>query len=180
LTEPVLFFLISKKMKCIYNVFVFWGIVGSALALKFKDCGSKFGTVKAVRVTGCDTTPICDLPRETNVTFSVDFITKEAVTKGQTVVHGIIAGIPVPFPMDDPDACDGSAQIKCPLKSNQSYTYSSNIAVKSMYPKVKLVVKWEFTEQTGADVFCIELPAQIVDKKISTGKRTSENQLQFP
>lgn len=55
------------------------------------------------------------------------------------MVHGVIEGIPVPFTVDDPNACDGSAKIKCPLKAKQPYIYSTSIFVKSIYPKVGLV-----------------------------------------
>jgi Niemann-Pick C2 protein len=62
-------------------------------------------------------------------------IAEEDANKLTAVVHGIIANVPVPFPIDNPDACKDS-NIGCPVKNGQHYLYKSTIFVKETYPKV--------------------------------------------
>jgi hypothetical protein len=50
-------------------------------------------------------------------------------------VHGIIQGLPVPWPLHDPDACHSSG-LTCPLQPGNNYHYTSNIEVLKSYPKV--------------------------------------------
>jgi Niemann-Pick C2 protein len=126
------------------------------------DCGSTGSKVKDVIVSGCESTDTCNLPKGKNVSFTVDFTTNEVVSKATAVVHGIIEGIPTPFPFGHPDACTDSG-LACPLKSSTSYTYKQQIFVNPSYPKLKLVVKWEVKDQASKDVFCVEVPVQIVD-----------------
>ena len=52
-----------------------------------------------------------------------------------TVVHGIVEHVPVPFPMDNPNACINCG-ITCPIKSGESYKYKTTIFVKNAYPPV--------------------------------------------
>lgn len=59
----------------------------------------------------------------------------EDVTKVSAVVHGILSGIPVPFPLDNPDGCKDSG-LTCPLKSGQPVNYKTSIFVRDSYPKV--------------------------------------------
>jgi len=59
----------------------------------------------------------------------------EDTSVAKAVVHGIIAGVPVPFPTSQPNACENSG-LSCPLATGQNYTYSAVIPVSSSYPKV--------------------------------------------
>jgi len=52
------------------------------------------------------------------------------------IVHGIIADVPIPFPLDNPDGCKDS-NITCPIKKNQAYGYRNVIFVKTSYPSVR-------------------------------------------
>jgi len=75
-----------------------------------------------------------------------------------------LAGIPVPFPVDNPNACKDCG-MTCPASSGKTVTYHADINVKTSYPKVKVVVKWEVKDQDGNDLVCITMPAQIVAGK---------------
>ena len=59
----------------------------------------------------------------------------EATEKLTAVVHGLIAGIPVPFPIPNPDACHNSS-LTCPLTSGTNYVYTQGITVLKEYPSV--------------------------------------------
>ena len=59
------------------------------------------------------------------------------MNKLTAVVHGIVAGIKVPFPIPQTDACEKCGLV-CPLKANTSFSYSTYIPVQKSYPTVGL------------------------------------------
>lgn len=58
-------------------------------------------------------------------------------------VFGQIAGVDVPFPLDDPNACVNSG-LQCPLVANENYTYTAALPVKRIYPSVSGRVGGEY------------------------------------
>lgn len=73
---------------------------------------------------------ICDLINVSSLVEGVDNV--EQVT---TVVHGVILGVEMPFPLQNPDACKDSG-IVCPLKNGENYEYLQTLPVLRSYPKV--------------------------------------------
>ncbi|XP_067682438.1 NPC intracellular cholesterol transporter 2 homolog a-like [Haliotis asinina] len=130
--------------------------------LKWKVCdNSKYeGVVAAVDTNATITDGEAYLKRGTSVAFDVSFKTNVDVTSATAVVHGEIAGVDVPFPLDNPNACKDCG-LTCPLKTGIGYKYAAVIPVKSMYPTVRLVVKWQLNDDKGNKVWCVELPADI-------------------
>lgn len=98
--------------------------------------------------------------KNSNVTVTIQFTSKEVVTKATTVVHGIIGGVPIPFPLPHTDACKDCG-LTCPLAASKDYEFHQELEVKPEYPALKLVVKWEIQDQSKKDIVCIEVPAQI-------------------
>ncbi|KAL5008051.1 hypothetical protein ScPMuIL_013632 [Solemya velum] len=128
----------------------------------WKACeGSSTGKVSNVIVSGCSGQK-CILKKGTTVDVEMDFAYNDAApaTKTTAVVHGIIAGLPVPFSIPHPDGCTGSG-LTCPLKQGQQYKYKSQIPVKSDYPSIRVVVKWELQDENSKDIFCVTIPAEI-------------------
>ncbi|ELV09890.1 Epididymal secretory protein E1 [Tupaia chinensis] len=76
-------------------------------------------------------------------------------------VHGILFGVPVPFPIPEPDGC--KCGISCPIQKAKTYSYLNKLPVKSEYPSVKLVVKWELKDDQNQNLFCWEIPIEIKD-----------------
>ena len=73
-------------------------------------------------------------------TFKILFLpTVENSSKVKAVVHGIIAGIPMPFPFPQADACQNSG-LACPLVNGQDYVYNTQIPISSSYPKVHVTI----------------------------------------
>lgn len=95
-----------------------------------------------------------------NASFAVTFTINEDSTSAKAIVHGIIAGVPVPFPIPNPDACKDSG-LTCPLKKGTQYTYTTQIFVRTEYPSIKLVVKYELQDQNSNDIFCVLIPVEI-------------------
>uniref|UniRef100_H2YI48 NPC intracellular cholesterol transporter 2 n=1 Tax=Ciona savignyi TaxID=51511 RepID=H2YI48_CIOSA len=146
------------RMKII--IFLTAVFVLAECAVVFKDCGSKVGKITGIAVSGCSDSP-CNLVKGKNYTVNVTFTTMEATDSAYAYVYGILDGVSVPFPLPQPDGC--MSNLKCPLKSNQTYVYSATLPVLSLYPDVKLVVKWELQDAKsgGNDLFCFETPISV-------------------
>ncbi|KAA0186711.1 Epididymal secretory protein E1 [Fasciolopsis buskii] len=96
--------------------------------------GSNVGKLINVTVTPCDTKP-CSLYRGEKAKVSITFQTNHPVKKGSSVVHGIIAHVPVPFPLDNDDLCTFT-QPGCPISSESTAVYSYELPVLDIYPTV--------------------------------------------
>jgi Niemann-Pick C2 protein len=149
------------KTSACFCVFLIVSLLSGIDCIRWKLCGGS-GKVSDVKVSGCETDPICNLKKGQSSSFAVTFANNEAVTSATAVVHGIVMGLPVPFPLDNPNACKDSG-MTCPLDSGTRYTYSNSVYISPKYPKVKLVVKYEVKDQNGSDLFCVEIPVQITD-----------------
>lgn len=57
----------------------------------------------------------------------------------KAVVHGVIAGVPVPFPIPIEDG--RKSGIQSPIQNKQSYHYVNDLPVKTEYPAIKLVME---------------------------------------
>ncbi|XP_036363065.1 NPC intracellular cholesterol transporter 2 homolog a-like [Octopus sinensis] len=117
------------------------------------------GTPTDVRISDCTKSP-CILKKNTNVSIEVDFTATADVQTVKDAVYGIIAGIHVPFPTSQPDACKDKG-LTCPLKKGQKYTYKSVIPISSTYPDIQLVVEYTIKNEDKKPVFCIDIPAMI-------------------
>ncbi|XP_072945256.1 ecdysteroid-regulated 16 kDa protein-like [Epargyreus clarus] len=136
-------------------------LLASAQAKFYTDCGSKLGAVQKVDVGGCaPEAKECILKRNTNATMNIDFIPSKDVKSVTTEVHGVIMGLPVPFPLPEPDACQNNG-LTCPLKAGQEFHYKATLPVLKSYPKVKVDVKWELKNEDDEDIACILVSAKI-------------------
>ncbi|XP_034530627.1 NPC intracellular cholesterol transporter 2-like [Notolabrus celidotus] len=127
--------------------------------VKFKDCGSATGKVTIVDISPCPVQP-CQLKKGGSYTVNVTFTSDELSQTSTAVVHGVIAGVPVPFPIPNQDGCKSG--IQCPIQPQQTYHYINALPVKTEYPAIKLVVEWELRDDNKKDLFCIRFPVQIV------------------
>ncbi|KAE8585973.1 hypothetical protein XENTR_v10021515 [Xenopus tropicalis] len=126
--------------------------------LKYKDCGSQSGKLVTLDVSPCPEEP-CPLVRGSTYTVNATFVSNVNSKSASAVVHGIIAGIAVPFPISEPDGCKSG--ISCPINSGQTYTYVTKLPIKSEYPCIKLVVKWQLQDENNKDLFCWLIPVHI-------------------
>lgn len=78
----------------------------------------------------------------------------------RTVVHGIIMGVEMPFPLQNPDGCVDSG-LQCPLNKDSTYEYVASLSVLKSYPKVKVDVKWQLKNENAEDIVCVIIPAKI-------------------
>ncbi|XP_005187474.1 NPC intracellular cholesterol transporter 2 homolog a [Musca domestica] len=151
-----------KQQFGILTIFIVAGLfLDNINALQFTDCGSKTGKFTKVSVSDCDTTKNeCILKRNSTVSITIDFSLAEDVKAIQTVVHGKVMGVEMPFHLQNPDACVDSG-LKCPLDKGETYEYTASLPVLKAYPKVNVMVKWELKDQNNEDIVCVEIPAKI-------------------
>lgn len=77
-------------------------------------------------------------------TFHIDlvpvnpYITDKELTAVTAKVFGQIAGIMVPFPLTNSDAC--SCGVTCPTKAGTSYKYKYSLPIASEYPSVSKIL----------------------------------------
>lgn len=127
--------------------------------VKYIDCGSSAGKVTMVDINPCSKQP-CELHKGQSYSVNVTFSSGVTSQTSTAVVHGIIAGLPVPFPIPNNDGCKSG--IQCPIQKQQVYNYMTALPVKSEYPSIKLTVEWELKDERQEDLFCIKFPVQIV------------------
>ncbi|XP_074630587.1 NPC intracellular cholesterol transporter 2-like [Acropora palmata] len=129
-------------------------------SVHFMNCDKKEPPPAQVILTPCPAEP-CLLKKGVNESVEVLFKPREAITRAKFVVYGIIEGVPVPFPISQPNACEDHG-LDCPLQPNKEYTFKATLPVKSVYPDMRLIVKCELLDQNGNSIFCWKLPVQIV------------------
>ncbi|XP_037693693.1 NPC intracellular cholesterol transporter 2-like [Choloepus didactylus] len=123
----------------------------------FKDCGSEVGVTKGLNVSPCPT-QLCQLQKGQPDSVNVTFSSKIQSQNSTALVQDIVFGVEVPFMIREPDGCKSG--IKCPMVKDQTYTYLNKLPVKSEYPSVKVVVKWELQNDNQC-LFCWKIPMEI-------------------
>jgi len=153
---------LSLVLKMLLKLILVSALISLCLAkqVTFKDCGSVSGKIAAVNVDPCDVEP-CVLHHGANITVGVNFTALTNSATATTVVHGIIAGVPVPFPV--PSDCCNNHNLKCPIVANTTDYYHNFVFCSPSYPKLKLVAKWEVQDDKGKDIMCFEVPLVIQD-----------------
>ncbi|CAF0792011.1 unnamed protein product [Adineta steineri] len=138
---------------------LFCSICSIWTATPFKDCGSVLGTIKSFDVTGCTTVP-CKFAKGQTYTMNLEFQSNATSKTASVHIHGVIGGIPVPFPLPDPDAC--KMNVKCPVNANDANVAIMSLPVLSSYPSISLYVKLEITaDDQNKDYACLQFPATI-------------------
>jgi len=127
----------------------------------YSDCGSKGSSIQKVEVIPCDNDNACQLKSGSNATFKISFVSKVNTTSLKARIHGIVAGIPVPFHCPQENACENS-NISCPIVAGNTYNYFVQLPIRASYPRVNVKVKWELMSAENQDVVCLLIPAKIV------------------
>ncbi|XP_006206131.1 NPC intracellular cholesterol transporter 2 [Camelus dromedarius] len=147
-------------MRFLAPTFLLLALSASALAepVHFKDCGSVVGVIKEVNVNPCPTQP-CKLHKGQSYGVNVTFASSTQSQSSKAVVHGIVLGVSIPFPIPEPDGCKSG--INCPIQKDKTYSYLNKLPVKNEYPSIKLVVQWELQDDKDQRLFCWQIPVQI-------------------
>jgi Niemann-Pick C2 protein len=76
------------------------------------------------------------------------------------LVHGILEGIRVPFPIPEPDGCKSG--INCPIQKDKVYSYLNKLPVKNEYPSVSDTVAEGTRPAPGLGVRCRDWGKELV------------------
>lgn len=128
--------------------------------LKFHDCGSPDGKIAIVDVSPCPTEP-CPLKKGELYNINITFSSAVDTQNTTALVHGILAGVHIPFPIPEADGCKSG--ISCPVMHGNSYNYMTSLPIKTTYPCMRLVVEWELRDDNNKDIFCWQIPVVISD-----------------
>ncbi|CAF0722639.1 unnamed protein product [Brachionus calyciflorus] len=135
-------------------------IIGVALADKipYKDCGSSGVTDVTLDLTGCSSLP-CIFKKNDNVTLTLEFTATRQFKSLTNLVYGIIAGVKVPFPLPQADACKNS--VPCPLNSSVHVKEALSLVVLPEYPSISLYVQFQVNDNNNEPAVCLLFPAKI-------------------
>ncbi|PNF14713.1 hypothetical protein B7P43_G09346 [Cryptotermes secundus] len=152
----------SHTMEHVLFFAVMWAFVfPNAFSVPIEDCGSKVGSFTNVAISSCKgTDPVCILRKKSNVTLDILFTTNVTDNSVKAEVHGIIQGLPIPWPVQNPNACQSSG-LTCPLEPGNKYHYTATFRILQSYPTMHLQVKWELKNENGDDIVCALIPVKI-------------------
>jgi Niemann-Pick C2 protein len=132
----------------------------AAVDLQYKSCG-KDNSAEIVRVFSDDCADKhCKLKKGKTYKIQMTFKPKNDINKLTASLQGVIMGIPVPFPLPEPDGCKGM-EAGCPVKAGTESTYQVALEVKKVYPALSLTSRWHLNDGNG-DVVCVEIPVTII------------------
>jgi Niemann-Pick C2 protein len=77
----------------------------------------------------------------------------------KNLVYGTIAGVKVPFPLPQADACQNG--IQCPVNQGTVNDETISLAILPEYPSVSVVVQFTVQDDSGKTVICALFPAKI-------------------
>nr|CDS25987.1 GTP binding protein Parf [Hymenolepis microstoma] len=125
------------------------------------DCSTPSSQGKYIdaSVVPCNEDP-CVLKRGHNTSINIQFTPTELVKGGKIVVHGIIRGIPVPFPLPDNNLCH-FLKSGCNAQPNVPTEMDYSLYVKESYPPISVEIKWQLVDDLGVDLVCIKFPAKL-------------------
>ncbi|CAH0559902.1 unnamed protein product [Brassicogethes aeneus] len=150
------------KNSLILLLCLFGAVYGKFIQCEEEEGKSRIGEVIDVEVSGCQNTKYCPLIRGRNATITITFKANEDSDELKSVVHGEVLSVLVPFSLPNGNGCSESG-VTCPVKSGQTYKYSTSLPVLSEYPKMKLRVKWQLQNKESSDFVCVFIFAQIKD-----------------
>ncbi|XP_059470615.1 NPC intracellular cholesterol transporter 2 homolog a [Neocloeon triangulifer] len=131
----------------------------AAASVMFENCGtSTVGKVSNIDISGCDTHSTCKLIRGSNASLAISFQTSGGAKQLQSVVHGVIHGLPVPFNFPYPDACSYGG-LSCPIETNTPLVYTAALPILKTYPRISVKIQWELKDEDDNDIFCVRIPS---------------------
>ena len=75
------------------------------------------------------------------------------------LLYGVIAGVKVPFPIPQADACTNG--IQCPLVAGKTYEESILVPVDPAYPQISVYVIINLIDDQSNNLICAIFPAKI-------------------
>ena len=145
----------------LFGLMAFYGVVTEGNPVIVDQCQDVeiHATNLSVDITPCPEQP-CGFHKGTIANCTIVFTPTENVQSGKLQTFGVIEGVKVPFPLPNPNACEGHGLV-CPLKEGVPATLKLSLAIKPEYPALKLIAQFDMKDQDNKYVFCFKLVVQI-------------------
>ena len=140
----------------------------SSVIVPFVDCGSHSFNVEKLDFSCEDGMPKpCKFKKGKTYRGNFSLTATADVSNGTIVLHAIIGGASLPFPMDNPNICSDH-NLSCPIKSGTKAVMTVQLTVPSLAPTVNLVAEFEIqplseSSTAIADIMCVKFLAAIED-----------------
>ncbi|XP_021915174.1 epididymal secretory protein E1-like [Zootermopsis nevadensis] len=145
-----------------FRLFLSVTLAATALATTFQKCSDKEPPPENLRVSDCTEEP-CNFVRGKELIAEVDFVPDHNITELKPNVQAIALGLPVEYPVPQRNACKSILEKTCPLPQNVQATYVLKIPILSIYPPVRLTVKFALIDSgTNQVVTCFKISGQVV------------------
>ncbi|XP_018495822.1 NPC intracellular cholesterol transporter 2 homolog a [Galendromus occidentalis] len=143
------------------TVIVLCSILSVALASPYKLCSPAAGEITSVDIKDCSNdVSSCILHKGTDASIAINFKSPVDAASVTVKAFGIIGGIPLPYPLNNSDACKDSG-ITCPVKAETGVAYTQSFKVEKFYPSIGLNVKWTLVNESGKQLLCVMIPVKI-------------------
>jgi Niemann-Pick C2 protein len=86
---------------------------------------------------------------------------------GKIRIHGVIANLPVPFPVRPDNACNNWG-MECPLKEGSEHSLNLQMPIRRAYPRIPLIVQMKLVSEKSTTLFCTQFPARIMRAEDAT------------
>ena len=140
----------------------------SSVIVPFVDCGSNSFTVEELDFDCEDGTPKpCKFNKGKTYNGNISLTATADVSNGIIVLHAIVGGASLPFPLDKPNICSDH-NLSCPIKSGTKAVMTVQLTVPSFAPVTGLIAEVEIqpvseSSTTNADFMCVKFLAEIQD-----------------
>ncbi|XP_042857777.1 NPC intracellular cholesterol transporter 2-like [Penaeus japonicus] len=143
-------------------IFLALSVASVASATFFQDCGS-VGSDVVLNVEDCDVPP-CLLERGSTYSVNIQFTSSMSSDALTIDASASLAGINVPWPGIDTDACkqlEGGAN-PCPFSAGSRVDWTMPVAILSEYPALSTVVTFKLKDAAGGPQACTVVPVTLV------------------
>merc|ERR1712002_376303 len=141
-------------------------LVTAVTATPFKDCGGR-ATDVLVDFNGCTEEP-CQLVRGGTLSTHIEFTETETADSYHHKIYVIVAGIPIPFPVDNEDGCVNLETGDCPGEPGEKFSLTNESVMDNETPKVHLTFQWHILDNNDKDAVCIAIEADVVDASVAS------------
>merc|ERR1739838_457888 len=107
----------------------------------------------------CDTPP-CTVKSGSKFPISMTFTPDHDIADLTAGVYAEIGGLDIPWPNFNNKACEKMVGEQCPLKKGVPATWTYEVFVDPLYPKMTVMAKFELKDNTGLQT-CMEIPVVI-------------------
>ena len=87
---------------------------------------------------------------------------------------GIIASLPVPFPIRPDNACNNWG-LNCPLQNEIENGFNIWMPIRRAYPRIPLVVQFQLLNEKSKKLICTRFPVRIQDANYTEPVVTQTN-----